>query len=106
MRSQKAKYSIRTFRLRMALRLHLQVTYRGLNTPWAAGLCNGTYHQITAGADDMYLPTTDAAGTEIDRCCVTDGNGSSEALGMASSRSLSMPIRSLQITSLAPAARM
>lgn len=50
--------------------------YRGLNTPWAAGLCNGTYHQITAGGDDMYLPTTDANGTEIDRCGVTDGNGS------------------------------
>lgn len=50
--------------------------YRGLNSPWSYGLCNGTYHQITAGADDMYLPTTDASGTEIDRCNVTDGNGS------------------------------
>ena len=50
--------------------------YRGLNSPWSVGLCNGTYHQLTAGADDMYLPTTDASGTEIDRCGVTNGNGS------------------------------
>ena len=50
--------------------------YRGLNAPWSVGLCNGTYHQLTAGGDDMYLPTTDASGTEIDRCGVTNGNGS------------------------------
>lgn len=50
--------------------------YKGLNTPWAMGLCNGTFHQMTSGADDMYCPTSDANGTQFDRCNVTDANSS------------------------------
>ncbi len=50
--------------------------YNGLNSPWAWGLCNGTFHQMLAGGDDLYCPTTDANGTQFDRCNVTDSNGS------------------------------
>lgn len=50
--------------------------YKGLNQPWSFGICNGTYHQICAGADDMYCPTTDANGTQLDRCNPTNSNGS------------------------------
>lgn len=50
--------------------------YSGLNTPWAYGLCNGTFHQMLSGADDIYCPITDANGTQFDRCNVTDANGS------------------------------
>lgn len=50
--------------------------YRGLNVPWSSGLCNGTFHQLVAGADDLYCPTSDANGTQLDKCNVTDANGS------------------------------
>lgn len=50
--------------------------YSGLNTPWSVGICNGTYQQMLAGGDDIYCPTSDANGTQFDRCNVTDANGS------------------------------
>lgn len=50
--------------------------YNGLNSPWAHGLCNGTFQQLVAGGDDIYCPTSDANGTQLDRCGVTDSNGS------------------------------
>lgn len=50
--------------------------YRGLNAPWSYGICNGTYQQLCSGGDDIYCPTTDANGTQLDRCAVTDANGS------------------------------
>ena len=50
--------------------------YKGLNTPWSVGLLNGTFHQMVAGADDVYCPTGDANGTQFDICGVTDSNGS------------------------------
>ncbi|MCI2082952.1 MAG: RagB/SusD family nutrient uptake outer membrane protein [Bacteroidales bacterium] len=50
--------------------------YRGLNSPWSYGICNGTYQQLCSGGDDIYCPTTDANGTQLDRCGVTDSNGS------------------------------
>lgn len=50
--------------------------YRGLNQPWGFGICNGTYQQLCSGADDMYCPTTDANGTQLDRCNPTNSNGS------------------------------
>lgn len=50
--------------------------YNGLNSPWGHGICNGTYQQLCSGADDIYCPTSDANGTQLDRCNVTDSNGS------------------------------
>lgn len=50
--------------------------YNGLNSPWSWGICNGTFQQLCAGGDDMYCPTSDANGTQFDRCNVTDSNGS------------------------------
>ena len=50
--------------------------YKGLNTTWDVGLCNGTFHQMVAGSDDVYCPTSDANGTQFDVCGVTDANGS------------------------------
>lgn len=50
--------------------------YNGLNSPWSHGICNGTYQQLCSGGDDMYCPTSDANGTQLDRCNVTDSNGS------------------------------
>lgn len=50
--------------------------YNGLNSPWSWGICNGTFHQMLAGGDDIYCPTTDANGTQFDRCNVSDSNGS------------------------------
>jgi len=50
--------------------------YNGLNTPWSIGICNGTFQQLCSGGDDIYCPTSDANGTQLDRCGVTDSNGS------------------------------
>lgn len=51
-------------------------SYNGLNSPWSYGICNGTFQQLVAGGDDIYCPTSDANGTQLDRCGVTDSNGS------------------------------
>lgn len=51
-------------------------SYDGLNVPWSIGICNGTYQQLVAGADDIYCPTSDTNGNQLDMCRVTDSNGS------------------------------
>ncbi len=50
--------------------------YKGLNVPWSIGICNGTFQQFMAGADDIYCPTSDTNGNQFDICGVTDSNGS------------------------------